>query len=123
MTEGTHKSQGSSTATSSGKAIQETTLDPPQPDPNAPRAIRPAALGSVRISLTAEIGRVEMALKELREIRQGGVIPLDRGIGAPIDIRANGRLIARGEVVEAEHRRYGIRVTEVVAPESEEQGE
>lgn len=96
-------------------------LTPPAAGGSAFRAVKPASIDAVKVTMTVEIGRVSMTIKELRQTRQGTVIPLDRAVGEPIDIRANGSLIARGEVVSTEGHKYGIRVTEIVS--SDEAGE
>lgn len=92
-------------------------LEPPAAAEKAMRAIRNASIDAVKVALTVEIGRVSMTIKDLRQTRQGTIIPLDRAIGEPIDLRANGSLIARGEVVSTEGHKYGIRVTEIVSPD------
>ncbi|GHD98140.1 hypothetical protein U879_11710 [Defluviimonas sp. 20V17] len=92
-------------------------LEPPAEMSKAMRAIKNASIDAVKVTMTVEIGRVSMSIKELRQTRQGTVIPLDRAVGDPIDIRANGSLIARGEVVATEGHKYGIRVTEIVSPD------
>ncbi|MEX1663280.1 FliM/FliN family flagellar motor switch protein [Thioclava sp. 15-R06ZXC-3] len=94
--------------------VQVDPLEPPVDTAGAARAIPATTVDSVRVTMVVEIGRVNMTIKELRGTRQGTVIPLDRAIGEPIDIRANGSLIARGEVVSTEGHKYGIRVTEIV---------
>lgn len=77
-------------------------------------AIRGSAIDSVKVSLSVEVGRVDLSLREVRATKQGGVINLDRMIGDPLDVRINGRLIARGEIVATEGQKYGIRITEMV---------
>ena len=96
-------------------------LEPPAAAASAIRAVKNASIDAVKVTMTVEIGRVSMTIKELRQTRQGTVIPLDRAVGDPIDIRANGSLIARGEVVSTEGHKYGIRVTEIVGPEDAEE--
>ena len=47
---------------------------------------------------------------------RGSVVELDRLAGDPLDILANGTMIAKGEVVMVGER-YGVRFTEIVDPE------
>ncbi|TMV87229.1 FliM/FliN family flagellar motor switch protein [Thioclava sp. BHET1] len=88
---------------------------------SAIRAIKNATVDAVKVTMAVEIGRVTMSIKDLRAIRQGTVIPLDRSVGEPIDIRVNEVLIARGEVVSSEGHKYGIRVTEIIGTEEAEE--
>lgn len=81
------------------------------------RAIKSATVDAVKVTMAVEIGRVTTSIKELRATRQGTVITLDRTVGEPIDLRINGTLIARGEVVSTEGNKYGIRVTEIIGGE------
>ena len=55
------------------------------------------------------------SLRELLRINEGSVIELERLAGDPLDILANGTIIAKGEVVMIGER-FGIRFTEVVDP-------
>jgi flagellar motor switch protein FliN/FliY len=57
-----------------------------------------------------------MSIKEVLELSTGRVIELDKLDGEPLDILANGRLIARGEVVVVGET-FGVRVTEILTPE------
>ena len=82
--------------------------------------IRMAALEAVNVIMSVEIGRLSLPLKNIRALRQGEVVPLDRGVGESMDIRVNGRLVAKGEVVATDSRKYGIRLTEIVAPDTGE---
>lgn len=68
---------------------------------------------SVEMSVTAELGRAQMTVRELLELAPGSVIELDRAAGSPVDLLVNGTIIARGEVVVIDEE-YGIRVSEIV---------
>lgn len=74
-------------------------------------------LYDVEMTLTAEIGRAKLPVRQVLDLAPGAVIELDRVAGSPADLMVNGRLIARGEVVVIDED-YGLRVTEIV-----EQGE
>lgn len=71
-------------------------------------------LDPVHLTLSVELGRVDITFRDLQGVAQGAVVELDHMVGDPLDIRANGHLIARGEVVAVKDERYGIRITEVV---------
>ncbi|QLE87545.1 MULTISPECIES: flagellar motor switch protein FliN [Shewanella] len=64
------------------------------------------------VQVTLELASAEIALGELTKMGQGDVIGLDRMVGEPLDIRVNGALLGRGEVVEV-NGRYGVRLLEV----------
>ncbi|MDN5342107.1 MAG: flagellar motor switch protein FliN [Oceanotoga sp.] len=68
----------------------------------------------VPLEIKVELGRVNMSLREVLDLHQGSMIQLDKLAGEPLDIYANGKLIARGEVVVIEES-FGIRITEIVS--------
>lgn len=74
-------------------------------------------LDPIRVDLTVELGRTRMTFRELQMLTQGTVIELEHLVGDPLEIRANGHLVARGEVVAVKQEHYGVRITEVVHPE------
>ncbi len=70
-------------------------------------------LGEVEMDLRVELGRTQMRLEEVLQLRSGSVVALDKLAGDPVDIFVNGRLIARGEVLVMNDN-FCIRVTELV---------
>lgn len=72
-------------------------------------------LMDVSVTLSVEIGRSRMPIKELLGLNQGSVIELQRDINDPLDLMVNGTLIARGEVVES-NGKFGLRLIDVVSP-------
>jgi flagellar motor switch protein FliN len=71
-------------------------------------------LMDVPLTVTIELGRTEMTLKQALELQQGSVVELDRLAGDPIDIFVNERLIAKGEVVVVDDK-FAVRVTELIS--------
>lgn len=69
----------------------------------------------IPMMLTVELGRSQMLINELLKLGRGSVIELSKLSGEPLDILANQRLIARGEVVVV-NEKYGIRITEIISP-------
>lgn len=69
----------------------------------------------IPLTLSVEIGRTRMPIVELLKLGEGAVIELDRPSSAPVDILANERLIARGEVVVVKEK-FGVRITEITTP-------
>jgi flagellar motor switch protein FliN/FliY len=68
----------------------------------------------VPVELTVVMGKASMTIGETLAIGTGSIITLSRLVGEPVDLLANGRLIARGEVVAIDEE-YGLRVTDVLA--------
>ncbi|WP_028108938.1 FliM/FliN family flagellar motor switch protein [Ferrimonas futtsuensis] len=64
------------------------------------------------VQVSLELASAEMTLGELTTLGEGDVITLDRMVGEPLDLRVNGALLGRGEVVEV-NGRYGVRLLEV----------
>ena len=68
---------------------------------------------NVPVSLSLEVGKATMSVRDLLRLGQGAVVELDRGAGEPLDVMVNGALVARGEIVLV-NEKFGIRLTEVV---------
>ncbi|WP_045727425.1 MULTISPECIES: flagellar motor switch protein FliN [unclassified Xanthomonas] len=69
----------------------------------------------VPITLSLEVGRSRIPIRNLLQLNQGSVVELERGAGEPLDVYVNGTLIAHGEVVTINDR-FGVRLTDVVSP-------
>lgn len=69
----------------------------------------------VRLTLTVELGRTTMLVKDILGLGEGSIIELDKLAGEPVDLLVNGKLIARGEVVVIDEN-FGVRVTDIVSP-------
>ncbi len=64
----------------------------------------------VPVTLTVELGRVNLTINQLAELKPGDVVELGRHSRAPVELTSNGRLVARGELVQIDTD-LGIRVT------------
>lgn len=73
------------------------------------------AIQNIPVTLTVELGRCRMSIRDLLQLGQGSVVELDNMAGTPMDVYVNGYLIAQGEVVVV-NERYGIRLTDIVTP-------
>ena len=73
-------------------------------------------LENIEVERTVVVGSAEMKIRDLLRLNEGSVIELDRLAGDPLDILANGTIIAKGEVVMVGER-FGIRFSEIVDPE------
>ena len=71
---------------------------------------------NIKVHVQAVLGGISLSVSELASLKQGEFIPLDTKIGDPIDILANGHLIAKGEIVvlEEDKPRFGITLTEII---------
>lgn len=70
----------------------------------------------IPVTLSMEIGRTKMSIRNLLQLNQGSVVELDRLAGEPMDVRVNGTLVAHAEVVVV-NEKFGIRLTDVVSAE------
>ena len=68
----------------------------------------------VAVTLSLEVGRARMAIRELLQLAPGAIVELDRVATEPLDVLVNGVRIARGEVVVVNDK-FGIRLTDVVS--------
>jgi flagellar motor switch protein FliN/FliY len=69
----------------------------------------------IPLEITIELGRTRMLINDLLKLGQGAVIELSKEAGDTLEILANNRLIAKGDVVVV-NKKYGIRLTEVISP-------
>jgi flagellar motor switch protein FliN/FliY len=69
----------------------------------------------VSVTLSMEVGRTRIPIRNLLQLNQGSVVELDRAAGEPLDVFVNGTLIAHGEVVVV-NEKFGIRLTDVISP-------
>ncbi|UCD35201.1 MAG: flagellar motor switch protein FliN [Nitrospiraceae bacterium] len=69
----------------------------------------------IPVEITVQLGRAKMLIKELLQLGQGSVVELEKLAGEPMEILANNRLIARGEVVVV-NEKFGVRLTDIMSP-------
>src|SRR5579862_8297470 len=69
----------------------------------------PGFLLDVRITVSVEVGRVQLPLKQVMEMGPGAVIELQRSASDPVEIYANGRCIGKGEIVVVGEQ-FGVRI-------------
>lgn len=70
----------------------------------------------VPISVSAELGRSVIKIKDLLNLSPGSVVELERIAGEPVDLMVNGVLIGKGDVVVV-NENFGLRITEIVCTE------
>ena len=73
-------------------------------------------LKDVEIPVSVEIGQTSLAVREILDLDRGSILTLDKEAEEPMDIRVNGKLIARGEIVVVKEN-FGIRITEIIDEE------
>lgn len=82
-------------------------------------ALNPALhrFGDVTVRLAVELGRTNMALRNVLSLAQGSVVPLDRLTDELLDLTANGQVIARGEVI-AQDGKFALRIVSLAGEEN-----
>ncbi|MCP1241666.1 flagellar motor switch protein FliN [Acetobacter lambici] len=73
------------------------------------------AVYDIPVKITAVIGTATMPVNQLLRLGRGAVVELDRKLGEAVDIYANNRLIARGEVVVVDDNHIGVTMTEILS--------
>ncbi|MBI5109137.1 MAG: flagellar motor switch protein FliN [Rhodocyclales bacterium] len=70
----------------------------------------------IPVSLTVELGRTKISIRNLLQLAHGSVVELEGLAGEPMDVLINGTLIAQGEVVVV-NEKFGIRLTDIITPQ------
>lgn len=70
-------------------------------------------LSSIELDISIELGRAELLIDDILKLRSGSVVSLDKLAGDPVDIMANGKLVARGELLVVDGK-FGVRLSEVL---------
>lgn len=70
----------------------------------------------IPLEVAIEVGSTEMALEDVLKLNPNSVIELDRYINEPIDLKVNGKIIAKGELYTVKNN-FGIRITHIITPE------
>ena len=68
----------------------------------------------IPVTVSVELGRCQVSLKDVFELSDGAIVELDRLVGEPLDLVVNGQVIAQGEVVAVDNN-YGLRITAIKA--------
>ncbi len=71
-------------------------------------------LRDVELDLRIELGRTNMYLEDILQLRRGSVVPLDKLAGDPVDVYVNERLVARGEVLVLNDS-FCVRIAELIS--------
>ena len=73
-------------------------------------------LMDIKLELTVELGRCQLPVKKVLELTRGSIIELDKVAGESVELFANGKHVANGEVVVIEDN-FGLRITSITDPE------
>jgi flagellar motor switch protein FliN/FliY len=84
-------------------------------DPSSDSTMNMDFLLDIPLEVSVELGRTKMIINDMLKLGQGSVIELSKLAGESLEILANQKPIARGEVVVV-NEKYGVRLTEVISP-------
>ncbi len=87
-----------------------------QGDQDGPGDLKLEMILDVPVTLTVEVGRTRLSVRELLKLNRGSVVELDQLVSEPMSLLVNETLVARGEPVMVNDR-FGIRLTDVVSAE------
>lgn len=69
----------------------------------------------VPVSLSVELGSKRMTIGEVLTLAHGSIVELNKGVQDPLELVLNGRVIAKGELVEL-NGQMAVRILEIVNP-------
>ena len=78
--------------------------------------IRDRFIEDVPLLIIAEIGRTQISVQKVLNLKKGNLLEFNKIVGEPMDVVVGGRLMARGEIVVV-NERYGVRISEVTRPD------
>lgn len=70
-------------------------------------------ISDVRVKVEVLVGSAELTVEELFAIKKGSILTLDQLHNAPLTVRLNGKIVARGELVVVEDN-FGVRIAEIL---------
>ncbi len=70
-------------------------------------------LMDIPLEISVEIGSTKMPLEEILKLNPNSIVELDRYIDQPVDIKVNGKLIAKGQLYTVENN-FGIKITSII---------
>jgi flagellar motor switch protein FliN/FliY len=70
----------------------------------------------VNLSIMVEVGRTHMMIEDLLRLEESSIVELDSMVGQPLNIRANEKLVARGEIVVI-NEKFAVRITDIISPD------
>jgi flagellar motor switch protein FliN/FliY len=96
----------------------------PAPPPKAPSRSQISGgntanlnlLMDVTLSLTVELGRTNMYIKDVLQLSEGTIVELDKNVGEELDVLANGKPIGKGKLIVLDDY-YGVQITQILDPQ------
>ena len=70
----------------------------------------------VNLSIMVEVGRTHMLIEDLLRLEESSIVELNSMVGQPLNIRANEKLVARGEIVVI-NEKFAVRITDIISPD------
>lgn len=70
---------------------------------------------NVKVRLTVSAGHSEITVRDLFDLKENAILPLDKGIREPVDVLLEGKVVARGNLV-AVGDNFGVQISEIIAP-------
>jgi len=95
--------------------VETSAADPGDKFSSAESPVNMEFLLDIPLEITVELGRTKILINDMLKLGQGSVIELSKFAGESLEILANQKPIARGEVVVV-NEKYGVRLTEVISP-------
>lgn len=71
------------------------------------------SLYNVPVEVSVILGETKVLLSNLLKFGKGAIIELDKNVGEPVDVKVNGKLVAKGEIVVVEDK-VGVTLTEII---------
>lgn len=71
------------------------------------------ALMDVNVDIVAVLGTAELKISQILQLGRGAVVELERLVGEPVELRAESRLVAKGEVIVTDDK-LAIQITDVI---------
>ena len=71
------------------------------------------ALMDVEVEITAVLGTSMMPISQILKLGRGAVVELNRSVGEDIEVHANNRVVAMGEVIVVDDR-LGVTMTKII---------
>ena len=72
-----------------------------------------AALLDVNVDIVAVLGVAELRVSQILQLGRGAVVELERKVGEPVELKAEGKLVAKGEVVVTDEK-LAVQITDVI---------
>lgn len=96
---------------------EEPSLDEERREQSSANAYR-RTIFSVPVDVTVSIGQQSMSVSDLLSLKEESIVPLTAGLEDPVELLVDGRIIARGDLIEGEEGTIALRITEI--PEQSE---